>query len=223
MKKNVFSLFFLLFANFCIAQNDNYETANDVAFPKKHVAISLAYGTPGIMRTFIRTQESLFGANMFVRGYGSFVGKVEYHLTKHFGVVLNATYNYTNPYTFKKQPTFAGPWEDEEFGVRVKEFSGTIRANYHFMNRKHWNMYAGLGIGTGYIEAKTYTLADYGGFESTNVYESPIMTEATFGVRYFPIKNVGLFSEIGLGKGWILFQKYFVPDAFIQNGIVIQF
>jgi opacity protein-like surface antigen len=219
MKYLIFIFCFLFVVKQSNAQLDNTQ----VAFPKKHFAISLAYGTPGIMRTFIRKQETLFGANMHVRGYGSFVGKIEYHLIKHIGVVLNATYNYTNPYTFKEQPTFAGPWEDEEFGVRVKEFSGTIRANYHFMNRKHWNMYAGLGIGTGYIEAKTYTLADYGGFESTNVYDSPIMTEATFGVRYFPIKNVGIFSEVGLGKGWILFQTYFVPDAFIQNGIVIQF
>ncbi len=218
MKYLIIIFCFLFIVKSSFAQKSDTQ----IAFPKKHVAISLAYGTPGIMRTFLRDREGL-GTTLYVRGYGSFVGKLEYHLTKHIGVVLNATYNYTNPYWFNKAPTFAGPWKDAEYGARIKELSGTIRANYHFMNRKHWNMYAGLGIGTGYIEAKTYTLADYGGFESTNVYDSPIMTEATFGVRYFPIKNVGIFSEVGLGKGWILFQTYFVPDAFIQNGIVIQF
>ncbi|MCC7029689.1 MAG: hypothetical protein IT257_05230, partial [Chitinophagaceae bacterium] len=43
--------------------------------------------------------------------------------------------------------------------------------------------------------------------------------ECTYGIKYFPIRNVGIFAEVGLGKSWILFDKYFIPDALLQAGI----
>jgi hypothetical protein len=31
-----------------------------------------------------------------------------------------------------------------------------------------------------------------------------------------------MFAEVGVGKAWLLFNKYFVPEAVIQGGFIIK-
>ncbi|MBK8144979.1 MAG: hypothetical protein IPK62_08255 [Bacteroidetes bacterium] len=54
------------------------------------------------------------------------------------------------------------------------------------------------------------------------IFPPPLSLECTWGIKYFPIKKVGVFAELGLGKSFLLFNKYFIPEALAQGGITIK-
>jgi hypothetical protein len=50
----------------------------------------------------------------------------------------------------------------------------------------------------------------------------PISLSLSNGFRYFPTKHFGVYTEVGLGKCWLLFERYFLAEAFVQGGIVFK-
>jgi len=42
-------------------------------------------------------------------------------------------------------------------------------------------------------------------------------------MRYYFTKNIGVYSEVGLGKAWFIFNKYFIPESIFQAGVNVKF
>lgn len=223
MKCFICSLVFIFFTHSVYSQEiQNGSTINKIKKARRaKFVISMGYGAPSILRKFltINTKKTEFN----IRGSGPYILKAEYVFHKNISIGFNATYNYSNVNWLEDGALPQGGWTKYEYGVNVNEISVNIRANYHYWNRKKWDGYVGLGGGYGYIDAATYTKAPRVTFNSYYRFPNPISLECTAGLRYFIIKNVGLYTELGLGKSWILYEKYFIPEALIQSGICIRF
>ena len=187
-----------------------------------HATLTMGYGVPSIIRAWLRSNTSR--DQIRVRGYGPLILKGEYFLNKRFSLGLNATYSRSRvSWMDYGYDTIQQKYHLFEFGIKAYEISGNLRANYHFWKRRHIDSYAGLGLGFGYIKMWTYTYAHTTKFDMHYNVPRPINLECTWGFRYFPIKNLGVYTEVGIGKSWLLFNKYFVPEALIQSGLILAF
>lgn len=196
---------------------------DDAAVHKGNAVITLGYGTPSIVRAFLKIRTTR--DQIQVAGSGPYVFKAEYMIGHRFGISLNAAYSQSRVFWYDYGfDTIQQKYRDDfEFGIRAYELSGTLRGNYHFLKRKKLDAYAGLGMGYGFFNMRSYTLAHTTRFEIVYDVPRPLSLEATAGLRYFPLKWLGLYTEVGLGKSWILFEKYFLPEALIQGGVVFRF
>jgi len=217
MKTTIFSiLFFVLLGKFSVL------LAQERCINKNDAVVTVGYGAPSIIRAFLKyktTQEQIR-----VSGAGPFIFKSELMLTPRFGISLNATFSQSKvAWDGDGFDTIKQGYRPFEFGIRAVEFSGLVRGNYHFIRTSKFDAYGGLGFGYGFINMRAYTMAHTTTFSFKYALPNPLSLEATAGVRYFPLKNLGVYSEVGIGKSWILFEKYFIPEALIQSGIVFKF
>lgn len=219
MKKrtSIFLLFFL-YPTFLFAQN-----VSDVepTLKKGNILCTAGVGFPSILRLYLKKETKQ--TEYHIAGYGPLIFKVDYVLLKNFSVGVDATYNYTDLYYFDDGRDDNNVWSVYRYGVRVKEFSANLRLNYHFINKKKWDMYAGAGMGYGAINVETYSTAPRPSYYLNYNFPKPLSFESTVGARYFFNKHLGLYSEIGLGRSWVLYKKYFLPEAVVQGGICIKF
>ncbi|HNB81601.1 MAG TPA: outer membrane beta-barrel protein [Chitinophagaceae bacterium] len=186
-----------------------------------HVYVTAGYGAPSIIRAYLKYKTTRDQIQVY--GFGPAIGKIEYRLGKHWGIGLNGSYSQSKiTWQDVGYDTVQQLYRLFEFGIKAYEISGTLRFNYHYMQREKTDFYAGLGMGYGLIHMWSYTLAHTTRFSIVYDFPRPLSLEATAGFRYFPSKRMGIYSEIGLGKSWILFRKYFLPEALIQGGLVIR-
>lgn len=221
MKKSIlfFILTILIFKNakaqFKLNENSEF------AVHKHNVMLSVGYAAPSIIRQYLKYKTTR--DEITVSGVGPIVGKLEYMISDRFGIGVNASYSQSKIKWYDDgYDTIQQLYRKFEFGIKAYEISGTIRANYHFWKRKKIDSYFGLGIGYGLIHMWSYTLAHTTKFSIVYDFPKPLSLECTYGFKYFPTKHVGMFAEIGLGKSWILFNKYFIPEALVQAGITIK-
>ncbi len=221
MRKYLIALLGLLTLSLSInAKEEKTEKKSDVAVKKGHVIISAGYGVPSIIRAYLKYKTTRDQIQVY--GVGPIVLKGEYMLSNHVGIGLNTSYSRSKVTWFDVgYDTIQQKYRDFEFGIKAYEVSGTIRANYHFWRRKKLDSYVGAGFGYGFIRMWSYTLAHTTHFSIEYDFPRPLSLECTWGLRYFATKNLGLFAEVGLGKSWILFHKYFLPEALIQGGLVL--
>lgn len=189
---------------------------------KHQIVGSIGYGYPSILRAYLRSVTNR--KEYTISGVGPLLVKAEYLINPKFGVGINATYSHSKVSWMQLgYDTISKTYHDFDTGLEGSELSVTFRGNYHFWHRKKIDSYAGLGVGYGKIFVDGYTKAHTGGFVLNFEIPRPICFEATWGLRYFPIKNLGFYTEVGLGKSWLLFQKYFIPEAILQGGICLKF
>ncbi len=223
MKKwlKVVSIYFLLIhSHLLFAKNKNEDAVKSVH--KGNVIITTGYGAPSIIRAYLKYKTTRDEVQVY--GSGPYILKAEYMLSNKFGISLNGSYSQSRITWFDVgYDTIKNIYRDFEFGIKAYEVSGTLRGNYHYFTNKHLDAYAGLGMGYGYIHMQSYTLAHTTKFSILYDFPRPLSLEATAGLRYFPIKNIGIYTELGLGKSWILFKKYFLPEALVQAGVVFKF
>lgn len=211
----------ILFISFC-CEPLSAQKSKKIFNPDKvrcgDLVISTGYAVPSIIRAYLKYKTTRDQIKVY--GQGPFVLKTELMLSNRFGVGLNYSYS-RSKITWEDvgYDTIQQLYRKFEFGIKAYEISSTIRANYHFWKRKKIDCYAGLGIGYGMIHMASYTLAHTTIFSIVYDFPPPLSLECTWGMRYFPLKNLGVFTEVGLGKSWILFNKYFLPEALIQAGI----
>lgn len=195
---------------------------SEAAVHKGNVNITFGYGAPSIVRAFLKLRTTR--DQITVAGSGPYIFKAEYMLTHRLGISLNGAYSQSKVFWFDVgYDTVKQIYRDFEFGIRGYELSGTLRANYHYIKHRKLDAYAGVGFGYGLFNMRSYTLAHTTRFEIKYDIPKPLSLEATTGLRYFPIKNLGIYTEVGLGKSWILYKKYFLPEALIQAGLVLKF
>lgn len=216
MKKYIPTLVIILFTSqMVLGQKKEY------AVKKGNLMITSGYGFPGILRYILKLKTNR--EDYTIKGSGPYLFKAEYMISNKFGIGINASYNSSRLFWFDPSyDTIQKLYRDFEFGIKGKELSGAIRGNYHFWHRKKIDSYAGLGFGTGYINLHSYTLAHNVSIDINYTLPRPYYIDATWGFRYFPIKNLGIYTEVGLGKSWILYKKYFLPEAIIQGGLTLK-
>lgn len=226
MYRNIFLLFTLFFlaSQHTFSQNRNRyqaEEENEYAVKKHNFMVSLGYATPSIVRGYLKHQTKR--EKVTVSGFGPLLLKTEFMLSDRVGICINGSYsNYKISWFDIGYDTLALAYRPFEFGIKSYELAGTLRGNYHFWKRKKVDSYAGIGIGYGLFHIGSYTYAHTTRFAVQYDFPPTLSLECTYGIKYFPEKNFGLFAEIGLGKSWILFNKYFIPEALIQGGITIK-
>lgn len=200
------------------AQDQNTPNAHNYAVKKYNAMLSIGYATPSVVRGYLRRQTSR--DKISISGIGPILLKTEYMISNRFGICINGSFsNYKLSWQDVGYDTIQKQYRLFEFGIKSYELAGTIRGNYHFWKRKKIDSYAGIGIGYGLFHIGSYTYAHTTRFAINYDLPPTLSLECTYGIKYFPIPYIGLFTEIGLGKSWILFDKYFIPEALIQAGI----
>jgi opacity protein-like surface antigen len=222
MKKYVASILIVFVFTFGLSATDKttgrMHTSN---VHKGNFIISHGYGFPSIIRVYLKNKTDQ--NQLSVKGKGPFLLKVEYMISNKLSVGVNAAYNSTQLSWMDDgyDPAILGN-RPYEYGIKATEFSGTIRGNYHFKITKKFDWYAGIGFGYAKIKLQTYTLAPYNQFSVRYSFPRPYTFDITAGSRFFLTKHIGMFAEVGVGKAWLLFNKYFVPEAVIQGGFIIK-
>ncbi|MBP6624751.1 MAG: hypothetical protein KA198_06245 [Chitinophagaceae bacterium] len=193
----------------------------EVSIHKGNVAFTLGYGAPSIIRSFLKYKTTRDQINVY--GFGPVIFKGEYMLSDRIGIGFNTSYSRSKiTWMDTGYDTVKQIYRKFEFGIKAFELSGTVRGNYHFWKRKRIDSYAGLGVGYGMIRMWSYTLAHTTQFSIKYDIPRPLSLECTWGFRYFATKNLGVYTEVGIGKSWILYNKYFIPEALIQAGITLK-
>lgn len=193
--------------------------ASNAAVYKGKFLLTAGVGVPSIIRAYARSR--ITDTSNKITGYGPLMLKGEYMINDHWSIGINLSYSRTK-YSWMDDgwDTIQLIYRKFESGVKAYEFTGIVRGNYHYMKRPKWDAYAGAGLGYGKIHMQMYTLAHTSRVEAEYTVPKPISFELTNGFRYFPTKHVGFYSEVGLGKCWLLFNSVFYTEAFIQGGIV---
>ena len=219
MKKYFFH-FLLMFISFCLQAKENNASSNSSFSRSGTFNISAGYGTPSIIRAYLKYKTTRDQIRVY--GSGPFMVKSEFMVNNRFGIGLNCSYSQSRiAWMDTGYDTILQKYRLFEFGIKAYEISGTLRGNYHFIQRKKLDSYAGFAMGYGLIHMWSYTLAHTTHFSIVYDFPRPLSLECTWGLRYFPTKHIGLYTELGVGKSWILFQKYFLAEALIQGGVII--
>jgi hypothetical protein len=223
MKYSILSILFicLLTTNIVEAKSKKEKHMDEACVKKNALIATIGYGTPSIIRAYLKYKTTR--DQITVYGSGPYILKAEYMVSNRIGISANASYSQSRiAWEDIGFDTIKQNYHNFEFGITAYEISGTLRGNYHFLKRKKLDGYVGAGIGYGFIKMNSYTYAHTTRFSIQYEFPRPLSLECTAGLRYFPIKNLGVYSEVGLGKSWILFNKYFLPEALIQFGIVLK-
>ena len=80
-------------------------------------------------------------------------------------------------------------------------FSLMLRYNYPFIRKKHFDIYYGGGLGIRITKFSHYT--DTSKFKEDDDLLKlfwPVAVEGVGGIRFYPLKNIGLYIEAGLAK-----------------------
>lgn len=189
---------------------------------QENAIITVGYGAPSIVRAFLKYKTTR--DQIEVAGSGPYIFKTEFMITDRFGISTNLSYSRSRIFWYDTgYDTISQSYRKFEFGIKAYEISGTVRANYHYYKHPKLDAYVGAGFGYGVFNMESYTLAHTTQFKIKYEIPDPLSLEATIGLRYFPLKNLGIYTEVGIGKSWILYEKYFLPEALIQAGLVFKF
>lgn len=226
MVKNKFG-FFLLFVGLFISTQTKAQKTTDSTMKKQHRAefgsfyVGFSYGGPSIIRAFVK--KSLQNGDYTFSGAGPFMFKTEYKISKKIGVGINAYYNISDVSIIDEGRDSNYVWGRYTYGAQIKELSANLRVNYHFLLREHWDLYAGLGLGYGKINFDSYSEAPVPSYSISFQIPKPYSYEATAGARYFIGKHFNINAELGMGRAWLLYKRFFLPEAVIQGGLSWRF
>lgn len=196
----------------------NILPAQSTSQAKGHLFISAGYGAPSIIRTFLKVTNT--HNDYWIVGYGPYMFKLEYLLNDRLSVGLNGTYSFSRlSFMFDGYDPALHKIRPYEYGVEMEDYSLLLRSNYHYYTKKHLDLYAGAGIGYGRLALGTYSTAPLNEFSVGFIPPKPLSLEATAGIRYYVWKRLAIYSEIGLGKSWLLLRKYFIPESVVQAGL----
>lgn len=188
---------------------------------KRNIAISVGYGAPSVLRTYLKARTNR--DEYTIVGSGPFMLKAEYMLTPRWSLGLTGSYSYSKIFWMMDSwDTVSKSYKPYEFGIEAREIAASLRSNYHFFVNKNWDLYGGLGFGVGRFSLRTYTTSPTNQFFTSFDIPEPYSMEATVGGRYFLHKNLAIYSELGVGKAWLIFKSKIIPDALFQAGITLK-
>lgn len=215
---NILRTLFLLFL--LIAGLSAYSQSKR-SINKGSFTISAGYGAPSVLRTYLKARTNR--DEYRILGSGPFMLKAEYMLTRRWSIGLTGSYSYSKIYWMMDSwDTVSKSYKPFEFGIEARELAASLRSNYHFFVTPKWDLYGGLGFGIGRFSLNTYTTSPTNQFFTNFDIPEPYSMEATIGGRYFLHKNLAVYSELGVGKAWLIFKSKIIPDALFQAGITLK-
>lgn len=220
MKNKVVTYFTLL----VLMLGSQFSAAQD-GFRENDLILSLNYGGPQITPLVLRTAINLYYKNrkneQFTFGItnsGVFNGKLEYAPFENLGLGVAASYwnmgvSLQNNYTKNDPVTGQNQAYVDNYSMNISAFAIGIRGNYHFVD--DWDIkgidpYYGITIGvTKYSYDVSFNSTFPGKQLPLDTYKYnpglPTYFSTTIGVRYYPIKFVGINLEAGWDRGAFLF------------------
>lgn len=193
--------------------------------PERHIRkgdfmISTGYGFPSALRVYLNRERA--DDDLTVKGYGPALLKFHYALSNKFTIGIHGFYNYSDVHWLANAKDLNGNQKLYRHGVQVWEAAASARVNYYFLKKKGWNMYGGVAAGMGFANAETYTYAPKEKIYINHRFPPPYNFEGTIGAQYFVSNSIGLYTELGIGQGFLLYKYYFIPAAVAQFGLTIK-
>lgn len=195
MKK---ALFFILFSLYFLKPQAQSTVENP------HY-ISIGAGAPNMAVSFFNIYDTK--KNFQIEGKGPYHFKYEYKVANFLGLGLNinnASYKVT--YTDDFFDTSKGVIMPNNITISNNNTAFNLRANLHFINIEknefidaYWGF--GLGLKFGGLKVSSSYQGANPSIKLPNI--SKIGIESTLGVRFMPIKNIGIYAEVGLAKSII--------------------
>jgi hypothetical protein len=137
-----------------------------------------------------------------IRGWGPIGGRFEYMVHPRLGLGVDIILNNTTANFAVDSLTEDGTWFDQ-FNVEysMTRFRAHFRANFHYLNRKHIDMYVGLGVGINNRKHKVTTdILNFTDISGSFNFAYPYSGRFTlWGMRVYPHPNVGINMEVGFG------------------------
>jgi hypothetical protein len=183
------------------------------AVKKGNVIIDGYYGFPNLYKTLYKAlfneanKNGDLGTNVKVIGIGPVGGNAQYLIEDKIGLLLDVNYM-----------DFGVRWEDNFTGnntnksyfydIKVSLIRAMVGGEYHFGASEKLDAFAGakIGVTIGGVKFKTddpaFTITNYAfGSYKRGV---GVASRLYAGIRYFPIKPIGLFLEGGIMGGGIV-------------------
>ena len=209
----------ILIFDFQAFSHNTFQKESKPSFETNNFLLSFGFGsedkfTYDFMNEFFIDNYPLgfFEMSMYYQKKTPLYAKAEFAVNDYvsFGIHLNRSYffeNYMNNIYSGNKTFFNKKWISTSVIPRI---------NFNFSLDRYFTLYFGAGIGYHYLSYKLEELDNSGvliqsSHSLENETEIPIAFETSFGMRYFPIKNVGFYWEYGLSKS---------P---FQGGLVIKF
>lgn len=195
-----------------MAQKEVNEAASAPSLTRKGANnISIGIGTGNLVQEILRDAVNVTGNNSATfTATGPLFFKYENLVDKRIGFGFNVAYMKNNINYNDINQNSMGQDYTYNADLSCVTFSVIARFNYHFMDHDKIDPYIGLGIG--YRNVK-WAYSDNDQFGNTNSNEanialstlpsSPFGGEMTFGMRFLPHPNIGLYVEAGIAKGVI--------------------
>jgi hypothetical protein len=188
-------------------------SAEGSAVKKGNVIIDGYYSFPNLYKGFYKivfnnaNQNGDLGTNVSVTGIGPFGGNAQYLIEDKIGLLLDVNYM-----------DFGVRWEDNISGtnngknyfydMKINLIRAMVGGEYHFGSNEKLDAFAGAKIGVTIGGAKFKS--DDPAFQISNYafgsYKRGVGVASRLyaGIRYFPIKPLGLFVEGGFMGGGIV-------------------
>jgi len=195
-----------------MAQKGVNEAASAPSLTRKGANnISIGIGTGNLVQEILRDAVSL-GNNNSVKftATGPLFFKYENMVDKRIGFGINLAYMKNNINYNETNTNNMGQDYQYNADLSCTTFSVIVRFNYHFMDHDKIDPYIGLGVG--YRSVK-WNYSDNDPLDINNQNEanvalstlpsSPFGGDLTFGVRFLPHPNIGIYMEAGIAKGVI--------------------
>ena len=175
--------------------------------------VSIGAGAPKLATLFFDIYEN--EKNFKATGRGPFHFKYENRVNPFIGIGLSINnMSYSITYQDDVIDTANGVILPNNIKIESNNTAFNFRGNLHFINPENndkLDVYFGLGLG--FRVGKIHVSSTYEQYTPSIKLPnySVIGLETTFGIRYFPIENIGLYAEIGPAK------------SIIQGGLTCKF
>lgn len=214
MKKNIFSIFIILFV-----LTSNIIAQDKSAFDKGNIVITGGFGVPNFNRIAIRTIYKAYGPTneTKVTGIGPIIFKAEYGIIKFkwghsVGAGFVIGYNSTKiDFKYKYNYYYTSGLITYNQIDYYKTLTIGARGVYHFYTKEKIDCYANIALGFN-VNLVNQTTNDPNGIQYASASRPNVYEAFTVGVRYYFTKNIGVYAE----AGWDV-------RAPLQGGIALKF
>jgi opacity protein-like surface antigen len=179
--------------NELIKSKKNVKTENSNCNRKGSMIFSAGFGVPNFSEIFAEAISVGFNESTSNK-IGILHGKADFGLGNlvSMGVVVN--YNSMNTIEYRN---------GDKAPFRYTSLAISLRTNFHYYTDDKWDAYVGAGIGYKKIKYSRTENPNNNTFlvdDKTITNRYPYSLEGTAGVRFFPIKMVGFYAELGLAQ-----------------------
>jgi hypothetical protein len=177
-----------------------FHKAEAQSFEQGNVLVSAGYGFGNFSNTLFKAYKTYGGFES--SSFGPAYLKGEYAVSDGVGLGLNIAY-----ITNKASYSFNDPTTGDPYTASIGRTAYSVlgRVNFHFANGDQIDPY--FGLGAGYHSAQ-WKFEDNdpnydNDFSQVKTSLIPIGFETTFGIRYYPMPMLGIYSEIGMAKSFL--------------------